>query len=66
MTDIHNAVVPNNDLQIRAKKIPKVRTTSSTMETFDPERIIQSLIQEAQLNRSNSEIEQLHASKEQK
>jgi anaerobic ribonucleoside-triphosphate reductase len=56
MTDVHEAVTPSEALQNRAKKIPKVRTTSSTMEPFDPERIIQSLIQEAVLSRTNSEM----------
>ena len=44
MTDIHNALATAEDLRVREKKMPKVRTTSSTMETFDANKIIDSLV----------------------
>ena len=43
MTDIHNTLATSEELRLREKKMPKVRTTSSTMETFDANKIIDSL-----------------------
>ncbi|MHA2057586.1 MAG: hypothetical protein ACW979_08180, partial [Candidatus Thorarchaeota archaeon] len=49
MTDIHDALATAADLRIREKKMPKVRTTRSTMETFNANKIIESLVLEAGL-----------------
>ncbi|MHA2065202.1 MAG: anaerobic ribonucleoside-triphosphate reductase, partial [Candidatus Thorarchaeota archaeon] len=56
MTDIHNSVVSHEDLKVREKKLPKVRTTSSTLEPFDVDRIIESLIVEAELSRADAQL----------
>ncbi|RDE12746.1 MAG: anaerobic ribonucleoside-triphosphate reductase, partial [Candidatus Thorarchaeota archaeon] len=56
MTDIRNAVSDAEDLQDREKKMPKVRTTSSTMETFDANRIIDSLMLEAHLSHADAHL----------
>ncbi|MHA2396787.1 MAG: anaerobic ribonucleoside-triphosphate reductase, partial [Candidatus Thorarchaeota archaeon] len=56
MTDIHDALATLEDLRLREKKMPKVRTTSSTMETFDASKIIDSLILEAGLLRADAQL----------
>ncbi len=56
MTDIRSAVSDAEDLQDREKKMPKVRTTSSTMETFDANRIIDSLVLEARLTHADAHL----------
>ncbi|MHA2210106.1 MAG: hypothetical protein ACXABV_13160 [Candidatus Thorarchaeota archaeon] len=56
MTDIHSSVVSYEDLKVREKKLPKVRTTSSTLEPFDVDRIIESLIVEAKLSRPDAQL----------
>lgn len=55
MTDIHSSVLNYEDLVMRERKLPKVRTTSGTMEPFDAERIIDSLMLEAKLDRATAE-----------
>jgi anaerobic ribonucleoside-triphosphate reductase len=56
MTDVHSSAVSYEDLKVREKKLPKVRTTSSTLEPFDVDRIIESLIIEAKLTRGDAEL----------
>ncbi len=56
MTDVHSSAVSYEDLKVREKKLPKVRTTSSTLEPFDVDRIIESLIVEAKLSRADAEL----------
>ncbi|MGD9382052.1 MAG: anaerobic ribonucleoside-triphosphate reductase, partial [Candidatus Thorarchaeota archaeon] len=56
MTDIHSSVISHEDLKVREKKLPKVRTTSSTLEPFDVDRIIESLITEAHLTRADAQL----------
>jgi ribonucleoside-triphosphate reductase len=56
MTDIHDAVLSPEELQLREKKMPKVRTTRSTMETFDANKIIDSLVLEAKLLRVDAQL----------
>ncbi|MFX1262395.1 MAG: anaerobic ribonucleoside-triphosphate reductase [Promethearchaeota archaeon] len=56
MTDVHSSAVSYEDLKVREKKLPKVRTTSSTLEPFDVDRIIESLIIEARLSRGDAEL----------
>ncbi|MFW9803845.1 MAG: anaerobic ribonucleoside-triphosphate reductase, partial [Candidatus Thorarchaeota archaeon] len=56
MTDVHSSAVSYEDLKVREKKLPKVRTTSSTLEPFDVDRIIESLIIEAKLSRGDAEL----------
>jgi anaerobic ribonucleoside-triphosphate reductase len=41
---------------MRERKMPKVRTTSSTMETFDANKIIESLILEARLSHADAQL----------
>jgi anaerobic ribonucleoside-triphosphate reductase len=41
---------------MRERRMPKVRTTSSTMETFDANKIIDSLILEARLSRADAQL----------
>ncbi len=40
----------------REKKLPKVRSTKGTMEPFDAQRIIDSLIEEASLSRGDAQL----------
>ena len=56
MTDIHDALATSEELRLREKKMPKVRTTSSTMETFDSSKIIDSLVLEAGLLRADAQL----------
>jgi anaerobic ribonucleoside-triphosphate reductase len=56
MTDIKNAVAVAAELRLREKKMPKVRTTRSTMETFDANKIIDSLILEAGLHQADAQL----------
>ncbi len=56
MTDIRSTITDAEDLRMREKKMPKVRTTSSTMETFDANKIIDSLILEAGLLRVDAHL----------
>jgi anaerobic ribonucleoside-triphosphate reductase len=56
LTDIRSAVADSEDLLMRERKMPKVRTTSSTMETFDANKIIDSLVLEAKLPRSDAQL----------
>ncbi|MHA2026237.1 MAG: hypothetical protein ACW98U_10080, partial [Candidatus Thorarchaeota archaeon] len=56
MTDIGSAITSAEDLQAREKKMPKVRTTSSTMESFDANKIIDSLLLEAGLLRVDAQL----------
>ncbi|MFX1607100.1 MAG: anaerobic ribonucleoside-triphosphate reductase [Promethearchaeota archaeon] len=56
MTDIHNAVATSEELRLMEKKMPKVRTTSSTMEAFDSSKIIDSLVLEAGLLRADAQL----------
>ncbi|MHA2379663.1 MAG: anaerobic ribonucleoside-triphosphate reductase [Candidatus Thorarchaeota archaeon] len=41
---------------MRETKLPKVRTTSSTLEPFDVERIIRSLVREANLSQADAQL----------
>jgi len=54
MTDIRDSLSLIEELNLRERKMPKVRTTSSTMETFDANKIIESLITEAGLLRADA------------
>lgn len=45
-----------DDIRAREKKLPKVRTTQGTMESFDATKIIESLITEAHLSRANAQL----------
>ena len=56
MTDIRSSVSDLEDLQAREKKMPKVRTTQGTMETFDANAIIDSLVLEADLTRADAHL----------
>ena len=56
MTDIRSAITDAEDLRMRERKMPKVRTTSSTMETFDANKIIDSLVLEAHLSRADAQL----------
>ncbi|MFW9892183.1 MAG: anaerobic ribonucleoside-triphosphate reductase [Candidatus Thorarchaeota archaeon] len=56
MTDIGSTITSAEDLKAREKKMPKVRTTSSTMETFDASKIIDSLILEAGLLHADAHL----------
>jgi anaerobic ribonucleoside-triphosphate reductase len=56
MTDIKNAVAASEELRLREKKMPKVRTTRSTMETFDANKIIDSLVLEAELHQADAQL----------
>jgi anaerobic ribonucleoside-triphosphate reductase len=56
LTDIRSAVADSEDLSMRERKMPKVRTTSSTMETFDANKIIDSLVLEAKLSRADAHL----------
>ena len=56
MTDIGSAITSAEDLRAREKKMPKVRTTSSTMESFDANKIIDSLVLEAGLLRVDTQL----------
>ena len=56
MTDIKNAVAVAAELRLREKKMPKVRTTRSTMETFDANKIIDSLVLEAELHQADAQL----------
>jgi anaerobic ribonucleoside-triphosphate reductase len=56
MTDIRSAITDAEDLIMRERKMPKVRTTSSTMETFDANKIIDSLVLEAHLSRADAHL----------
>ncbi len=55
MTGVNSSVLNYEDLVMRERKLPKVRTTSGTMEPFDAERIIDSLMLEAKLDRATAE-----------
>ncbi|MFW9800352.1 MAG: hypothetical protein ACFFD9_07945, partial [Candidatus Thorarchaeota archaeon] len=56
MTDVHSTAVSLEELKVRERKLPKVRTTSSTLEPFDVDRIISSLVLEAQLSEANAQL----------
>lgn len=56
MTDIRDSVTSPEELSLREKKMPKVRTTRSTMETFDATKIIDSLVLEAGLLRVDAQL----------
>ncbi|TET10918.1 MAG: hypothetical protein E3J86_04285, partial [Candidatus Thorarchaeota archaeon] len=56
MTDISSTITSNEALQTREKKMPRVRTTSSAMEKFDANMIIDSLILEAGLLRVDAQL----------
>ncbi|UCH03474.1 MAG: anaerobic ribonucleoside-triphosphate reductase [Candidatus Thorarchaeota archaeon] len=56
MTDVHSTAVTLEELKLRETKLPKVRTTSSTLEPFDVERIINSLVREALLSQANAQL----------
>ncbi len=56
MTDIGSTITSIEDLQTREKKMPRVRTTSSAMEKFDANMIIDSLILEAGLLRVDAQL----------
>ncbi|MHA1965876.1 MAG: anaerobic ribonucleoside-triphosphate reductase [Candidatus Thorarchaeota archaeon] len=56
MTDIHDALATAADLRMREKKMPKVRTTRSTMETFNANKIIESLVLEAGLLHADAQL----------
>ncbi|MFX1416906.1 MAG: anaerobic ribonucleoside-triphosphate reductase, partial [Promethearchaeota archaeon] len=56
MTDVHSTAVTLEELKLREIKLPKVRTTSSTLEPFDVERIISSLVTEALLSQENAQL----------
>ncbi|NHJ14416.1 MAG: anaerobic ribonucleoside-triphosphate reductase [Candidatus Thorarchaeota archaeon] len=56
MTDIRNAITTYEDLKLQEKKLPKVRTTSSTLEPFNVDRIIDSLVLEAELTRADAQL----------
>ncbi|MHA2234809.1 MAG: anaerobic ribonucleoside-triphosphate reductase, partial [Candidatus Thorarchaeota archaeon] len=56
MTDIGSSIIPDKTLRAREKKMPKVRTTSSTMETFNANKIIDSLVLEAKLHHADAQL----------
>ncbi len=57
MTDINTSITDDlANLGAREKKMPKVRTTSSTMEPFEAQRIIDNLILEARLLRADAQL----------
>jgi anaerobic ribonucleoside-triphosphate reductase len=56
MTDIRSSVSDLEDLQSRERKMPKVRTTQGTMEPFDANAIIDSLVLEAGLARADAHL----------
>jgi len=55
MTDINSSVTDLEGIVMRERKLPKVRTTSGTMEPFDASKIIDSLVLEAKLSRAVAE-----------
>ncbi|TFG97659.1 hypothetical protein E4H12_08025, partial [Candidatus Thorarchaeota archaeon] len=56
MTDIRSTLTDVEDLRMRERKMPKVRTTSSTMESYDANKIIDSLVLEAGLLRNDAHL----------
>ncbi|TFG04752.1 anaerobic ribonucleoside-triphosphate reductase, partial [Candidatus Thorarchaeota archaeon] len=46
----------SEEVRKREKKLPKVRSTKGTMEPFDAQRIIDSLIEEAKLSHGDSQL----------
>jgi ribonucleoside-triphosphate reductase len=49
-------LVSSEEVRKREKKLPKVRSTKGTMEPFDAQRIIDSLIEEAKLSHGDSQL----------
>ncbi len=57
MTDIQYSSPGNAaDIHNREKRLPRVRTTSGTIEPFNANRIIESLMREAELTRADAEL----------
>ncbi|MFW9955162.1 MAG: hypothetical protein ACFFD3_11465, partial [Candidatus Thorarchaeota archaeon] len=57
MTDIKPSITDEtDDLSAREKKLPKVRTTSGTMVPFEANKIIDSLVLEAELTRADAHL----------
>ncbi|MFW9931884.1 MAG: hypothetical protein ACFFDR_04440, partial [Candidatus Thorarchaeota archaeon] len=57
MTDIRPSITDETeDLHAREKKLPKVRSTSGTMMSFEADRIITSLQQEANLTHADAHL----------
>ena len=56
MTDIYKSTTAGTDISAREKKLPKVRTTQGTMISFEAQRIIDSLILEADLTRADAHL----------
>jgi len=56
VTDVHSTAVTLEELKLRETKLPKVRTTSSTLEPFDVERITSSLVTEALLSQESAQL----------
>ncbi|MHA1960690.1 MAG: anaerobic ribonucleoside-triphosphate reductase [Candidatus Thorarchaeota archaeon] len=57
MTDITRSIADDIEaIESREKRMPKVRTTSSTIEPFKAERIIDSLVLEARLSRADAQL----------
>ncbi|TXT57540.1 MAG: Anaerobic ribonucleoside-triphosphate reductase [Candidatus Thorarchaeota archaeon] len=56
MTDIRSTIIDSEEIRMREKKLPRVRTTSGTMEPFDASCIIESLILEAHLSRADAQL----------
>ncbi|MDF1538413.1 MAG: anaerobic ribonucleoside-triphosphate reductase [Candidatus Thorarchaeota archaeon] len=57
MTDIRPSITDENeDMHAREKRLPKVRTTSGTMVSFEVQKIIDSLILEAKLTRADAHL----------
>ncbi|MHA1929362.1 MAG: anaerobic ribonucleoside-triphosphate reductase, partial [Candidatus Thorarchaeota archaeon] len=56
MTDIHKSLAGAADIHAREKKLPKVRTTSGTMVSFNADSIIESLILEADLTHADAQL----------
>ena len=56
MTEIGSSSSSYEDLHRREKKLPRVRTTEGTMESFRAERIVESLVLEAGLSRANAQL----------
>ncbi|UCE09745.1 MAG: anaerobic ribonucleoside-triphosphate reductase [Candidatus Thorarchaeota archaeon] len=57
MTDITRSLADDIEaIEAREKRMPKVRSTDSTIESFKAERIIESLVLEARLSRADAQL----------
>ncbi|MGQ4911975.1 MAG: anaerobic ribonucleoside-triphosphate reductase [Candidatus Thorarchaeota archaeon] len=56
MTDIRSSVYNLENLRSRERKMPKVRSTRGTMDAFNADLIVESLIQEARLLRVDAQM----------